>query len=201
MVSISQGKVLEQSNTFEVPILRENSKAEGVAKKTKNPGNMTGHSAFGTGELYEHPKTKLKFTVFESFTKGYAGNGYRLIQYIAGKTRYLSKNPTLRQLVKVWVGTPDESELTKRAKLAGISNVDAHIPLKFNYVLSILLALGKFDSSYYMPEEAKAGLALAWQKWLSEGNTTDEASDKGKDIFISESYTSLVVNNETNRRQ
>ena len=197
---LTQTEETLQISSYSPPTLKKNANAQGVARKTKNPGNMTGSSPFGTGELYTHPRTGLKFTIFESFTKGYAGNAWRLLQYLGGKTRYLSKNPTLRQLVRTWVGTDDTDELMKRARDAGISNVDAKLPITFNVVLAILLALGKYDSGYCVPDEARQGLLLAWAKWIREGNDVDEGGSS-ENILVNSSSSSTFINNETNRRQ
>ena len=154
------------------PIYKQlNLKILGAGAKNNNPGNNTGSNPFSISSKGAGGSGNKHHTLYRNLEDGYAGNVWHLIKYLSGKTRYMSANPTLRNVLSAWVDGQSASgkqmsneRIAKYEKDSGIK-ADTHIPLTKDNLLRLVLAIGKHDSGYVNPSQAKVAVDRAWSLW------------------------------------
>lgn len=149
---------------------------KGAGRKNNNPGNNTGMNPFAVTSQGAGGSGNAHHTAYASLEDGYAGNTWTLLNYLSGKSRWMKANPTLRNVISTWVdGQPATGPQFSDARIAryeqdsGIK-ADTPIPLTEDNLLRLVLTIGKHDSSYINPSQARAAVRRAIQKWKEQGN-------------------------------
>lgn len=149
---------------------------KGAGRKNNNPGNNTGSNPFSITSQGAGGSGNTHHTAYATLEDGYAGNTWTLLNYLSGKSRWMKANPTLRNVVSTWVdGQPatgpqfNDARIAKYEKDSGIK-ADTPIPLTEDNLLRLVLTIGKHDSSYVNPSQARTAVRRAIQKWKESGN-------------------------------
>jgi hypothetical protein len=178
---------------------KDNHGAAGMAKRydSKNPGNYKG-TMFSNGQRDSFSKGKGRdHAKFNTWEEGYAGNVWQLLLYLTGKSSHTDKNPTLRKVVRTWVGPHvTEEHLKDYSRDSGLP-LDSPLKANADTLYRLALTLGKWDSSHKVNSEAKTGVAMALNEWKKKGYRTDD--DSGNFYSVSMPSTSYSTgSNESN---
>lgn len=180
---VGYGGTVGQAEIVKVPNITKGKLAEvrpiSVGLRNFNPGNdiayanpfSIGKGAGGSGNAY-HSK-------YANYVDGYAGNAWQLMMYISGRSRYTSKNPTLLEIMRAWVGPKVKIENYER--YSGFSR-STRIDMSFRTIYILTMTIGLLDSSYINKEQAREGVKKAiivWsKKYPSDFNTEHSTPQK-----------------------
>lgn len=197
-----------------------------AGKANNNPGNIKASSknAFADSTTKVKDGTGGNYVYFANTILGYAGLAWRLLTYISGMHRGLRKNPTMEELVfmyvhgtgvdhnsawytrttrigkdgKVYEAVPGRKQIANRCDLLGITPTTVlHADLRTLIRLTAVMAI--MDSGMFKKDECVKGCALAWATWINNGREVE--GDTYQSARTPASVTTKRVNYITAPRQ